>query len=44
MMVLNIRCITAGIPSTVANFGKDWKSEKESLSTGKDFKNTLRVT
>lgn len=44
MMVLNIRYIIAGIPSTVANVGKDWKSEKESLSVGKDFENTLRVT
>lgn len=44
MMVLNIRYVIAGIPSTVANVGKVWKSEKESLSVGKDFQNTSRVT
>lgn len=43
-MVLNIRYIIAGIPSIVANVGKVWKSEMESLSGGKDLENTLRVT
>lgn len=43
-MILNIKYFIAGIISTVANNEKVWKSAPESLSVGKDFENTLRVT
>lgn len=44
LIVFKAKHFIARIPFTFPNNGKIWKSPPESLSVGKDFENTLRMT